>query len=216
MKIMKFLHSCILIEENGKRLLIDPGNLCFVEKRLKPEDIGGVDAILITHKHADHYFPEALKKLNSIKPIKVYTNSEIGELLKKEDLQYEALKGGDKKDIAGFDVEVFDPKHGQIPYPPPMNLAFLINKRFLHAGDSFEEKPFGNVDILCLPVFVPWARLVDMLEFAKKVKPKKVIPTHDAPLKDFQLEATYRIFKEKLAELGIEFVPIGLNQKVDL
>ncbi len=216
MKIRKYLHSCILVEDNGKRLLIDPGNLCFIEKTIKPEDIGAVDAILITHKHADHYFPEALRAINSLKPVKIYTNSEIGEMLKKEGLDYEVLNSGDKKQIAGFDVQVFDPRHGEIPFPQPMNLAYLINGRLLHAGDSFEDKSFGDVEILCLPVFVPWARLVDMLDFTKKIKPKIVIPTHDAPLKDFQLKATYEIFGGLLEKEGIRFKPLQLNEELQV
>ncbi len=49
MKLTKYTHSCIKLEKDGKVLLVDPGNFA--------EDAAfeGVDAILVTHEHPDHF-----------------------------------------------------------------------------------------------------------------------------------------------------------------
>jgi L-ascorbate metabolism protein UlaG (beta-lactamase superfamily) len=62
MQIKKYLHSCILIEESGKKLLFDPGAFVFIEGKFKPEEIVPVDVVVVTHSHPDHFFPEALKE----------------------------------------------------------------------------------------------------------------------------------------------------------
>jgi L-ascorbate metabolism protein UlaG (beta-lactamase superfamily) len=75
MIVQKFYHSCILLEENGRRLLFDPGTFSFMDT-LRPEDIGVVDVIILTHQHQDHYFPEALKKIISLGKTTIFTHEE--------------------------------------------------------------------------------------------------------------------------------------------
>ncbi len=59
-------------------------------------------------------------------------------------------------------------------------------------------------------------RLSDALAFAKKLKPKKVIPIHDVILKDFALDRIYTIVQTKLKEAGIEFYPLKLGEKLEV
>lgn len=65
MKITKYPQSCLMIETNNKKILIDAGGLKYQEKFL--DDWKTADIILITHKHGDHIKINALKELN--KPI---------------------------------------------------------------------------------------------------------------------------------------------------
>lgn len=215
MIIQKFLHSCLLIEENGKKLLIDPGWFCFIENKLKPEDIGPVDAILLTHKHPDHYYPEALKWFVSKRKTRIICNQEISELLRKENMEYEIIKENETKTIEGFIIQAFEAPHGCLPTEVPHNLAFLINNKLLHPGDSFDVKNIPEIVMLALPVFGPWATLTDALEFAKKAKPRIAIPIHDAIIKDFMLERMYAIIcKPFLEKNNIEFRTPDLGEKI--
>lgn len=50
MKITKFGHCCLLIEENGVRILTDPGTYSTQQSEVK-----NIDFVLITHEHADHF-----------------------------------------------------------------------------------------------------------------------------------------------------------------
>jgi L-ascorbate metabolism protein UlaG (beta-lactamase superfamily) len=51
MKITKYGHCCLLIEERGIRILTDPG--AFTANI--HSSLTGIDVILYTHEHADHY-----------------------------------------------------------------------------------------------------------------------------------------------------------------
>ena len=62
MKITKYHQSCLMIETNNKRILIDAGSLKYQDKFL--EEWRKADIILITHKHGDHIKSEVLKDIN--------------------------------------------------------------------------------------------------------------------------------------------------------
>ncbi|MBI1911594.1 MAG: metal-dependent hydrolase [Deltaproteobacteria bacterium] len=53
MKITFEGHSCFTVESNGKKVIIDPFLNGNPKARLKPSDVK-VDAVLVTHGHADH------------------------------------------------------------------------------------------------------------------------------------------------------------------
>ncbi len=216
MIIKKFLHSCLLLEENGKRLLIDPGLFCFVENKIKPEDIGPVDIILLTHRHPDHYYPDALKYFVSKNNVKIICNEEISDLLKKENIESEIVNPCEAKAAEGFTIQSFEAPHGCLPVEVPHNLAFLINNKFLHPGDSFEVKEVDGLEVLALPMSGPWATLTEGLEFAKRLKPKIVVPIHDAIIKDFMLERMYNnMCKPFLEKNNIQFRPLKPQASLD-
>lgn len=56
MKLTKLGHACVRLEKNGRALVIDPG-------ALTPQDdaLAGVEAVLVTHEHADHLDPDRLR-----------------------------------------------------------------------------------------------------------------------------------------------------------
>ena len=58
MRLTKFGHSCLLVEEQGARMLLDPGTLSDGF-----EELQGLTAILYTHQHADHLDPARLPGL---------------------------------------------------------------------------------------------------------------------------------------------------------
>lgn len=212
MTIKKYLHSCLLVEEGGKKLLFDPGLFSFIEKKLEPQEIGSVDVIVLTHRHQDHYYPEALKIISAMRSAIIVANSEIAALLAKESLPCEVMAAGEQKSIAGFIIRAYEAPHAPIPADLPHNLAFLINNRLLHPGDSYTITKVPACEILALPITAPWARLADALDFTKAIKPKLVIPIHDAFIKDFMLEWMYATCKAQLEPLGIAFQPLGIGE----
>lgn len=211
MGIRKYLHSCICLENQGKRLLIDPGLFSFVEGKLSPERIGAVDAILLTHRHNDHYHPDALKAFAQMRKTRIVADEETGALLAKEGIKAETIGAGETKAVEGFTVKAFRAEHGPIPAELPLNLAYLVNENFLHPGDSFAVSAMEFRGTLALPIAGPWALLVEALAFAKKLKPARVIPVHDAIVKEFFLTRMYEICAKRLAESKIEFHPLGAS-----
>lgn len=214
MTVKKYLHSCLLVEENGKKFLIDPGAFSFIEKKVRPEDIERPDAVLITHKHLDHYFPDALRAL--ARGIPVIASKEIAEPLRADGFSAETIADGKSYAVAGFTIKALKAPHEPIPAELPHNQAFLINNRLLHPGDSLSVSGIKKCEVLALPIAGPWIRLVDALAFAKKLKPKHVIPIHDAIIKEFMLERIYAMCRAALEKEGIAFHPLALEETLSL
>jgi len=61
MKVKKFGHCCLLIEEDGVRTLTDPGG--YTDLDVVVRQSRNIDVILITHEHADHIHVPSLKRL---------------------------------------------------------------------------------------------------------------------------------------------------------
>lgn len=215
MIIKKFLHSCILLEDNGKKLLIDPGSFSFIEKKIKPEDIGPIDAILITHEHQDHYFPDALRYFVSQGCNRIIASEEICGLLKKENLPNEIIRHDEEKDIAGFKVKAIASRHGPLPIAPPHNFGYLINEKFLHPGDSVEV-PGVKCDVLALPVSAPWAKWIELLEFGRNLKPKIIIPIHEKVYAEYFIPRVMQVSKDYLESEGIEFRKLELGDSLEV
>lgn len=69
MKIRHLVHSCLLIEMAGRRLLVDPGSFSGEAVRALPQEVlAGLDAVLITHQHPDHVDPELLGDVLAASP----------------------------------------------------------------------------------------------------------------------------------------------------
>jgi L-ascorbate metabolism protein UlaG (beta-lactamase superfamily) len=70
MKITKLGHSCLLVEEKGVNILLDPGVFSSDYQQLQ-----NVDVLLITHEHSDHFDLNGVKKLIANSPnLKIFTN----------------------------------------------------------------------------------------------------------------------------------------------
>lgn len=215
MTIRKYLHSCILIEEDGFRLLIDPGKYSFIEGTLRPEDIPAPDVILITHEHADHYDVEAIEKIAAPKNAElVVPNHFSGE--EPRGLQVTRVDDTDEFQRGPFNIRPIDAPHEAVLSEAPANIGYLINDRILHPGDSLRPN-IQQVEILLLPTAAPWGTNRQYIELADRLQPKLAIPIHDAILKDFALESSYeRNFRPTLSKLGIEFRPLALGESLEV
>jgi L-ascorbate metabolism protein UlaG (beta-lactamase superfamily) len=74
MKITYLTQASLLIEFEGKKLLMDPwlvgscwgGNIWhYPPPKIKPEEIKDIDFLYLSHAHDDHLHPESLARLNS-------------------------------------------------------------------------------------------------------------------------------------------------------
>ena len=211
MTIKKFLHSCLLIEEGGKKLLIDPGEFSFVEGKLKPEDLAPADFILITHEHSDHFFPEAIQKISKTGKPEIITHERIAELLKEKGIEARIIKSNEELKIGAFTIKAFAAPHGELIVPTPENFGYIINGKFLHPGDSLEF-PNAPIDTVALPITAPWLTLKAAYEAALRLKPKTVIPIHDAFVKDFMLSRIYAMLERKLTENKITWKPLNPDE----
>ena len=181
MKITKFGHCCLLVEEGGLRILIDPGNYTS-----KQNEIKGIHVILITHhEHRDHLDMESLKLVLKNNPsAKIMTNRSAGTVLERERIPYTVLEGGQSTSENGILIEGFGRKHAIIyPTLPEIdNTGYFIANRFFYPGDALTN-PNKRVEILAFPVTAVWIKMSEAIDYVKELKPKICFPVHEGNLK---------------------------------
>lgn len=210
MKVTKFGHCCLLIEEKEARILTDPGAYSDAQNSVE-----NIHAVLITHEHQDHLHVESLKKILAHNPdVKVFTNKSVGKILAEENIEFESLDESQIVQAQGVAIFKFNAPHEFIAdsVPLPENTAFLIAGKLLFPGDSFFV-PKREIAILALPVAGPWMKLKEAIEYAKKVNPKKVFPVHDGMLKI--IGPVHKVPQNELSDAGIEFVPLETGQSAE-
>lgn len=210
MTIKKIGHCCLYIEINKVRILTDPGTYSTAQN-----DIVGVDFILITHEHADHYHLDSLKAILKNNPSAVIiTNSAVSALLKKENIEHKIVGNKEDFDMNGVSLSGWGTKHAPIykTVEDVENTGYIIDKKLFYPGDAFTplDQP---IDILALPVAGPWMKIAEALEYALTVKPKKCFPVHDGNLRHYGV--SHRLPKNELTKAGIEFVSLEEGQTIE-
>lgn len=209
MVITKLGHCCLLIEIDGINLLTDPG--AWTEL---PEDIGGIQAVLITHEHTDHFHVPSLQKVLAANPkAPVYANQAVGALLQQENIAYVPFEHGQKEQLSGVEIAGFGQEHASIysSIPKVVNTGFMVAGRFFYPGDAFFV-PGVPVEILALPVVGPWMKMSEALDYAQEVRPKIALAVHDGML---AIPGPFHAVPQAiLPKLGIDFRPLLVGQTV--
>lgn len=218
MKISKYLHSCIVLEKDGVRLLFDPGTYSFVDGSVKPEEFGDIAAIFITHNHPDHYDPEALKVIVQNNPgVKLFANPMTAETLNSSGFFVETFHDGEIE-IGACTVRAIPAAHEQtLLYPVPENTAYLVDGAFLHPGDSLNSSMHGlKPKVLAFPIYAPWMTQHAAMEFAHAVRPEIGLAIHDWPLKDPVRKGQTPRFQKVFADAGMEFRTLELGETLEV
>ena len=179
MKITKFGHCCLLIEEKGLRILTDPGSYSTMQN-----DVKDIDIVLITHEHQDHFHIESVKQLLKNNPqAKIITNSAVGALLAKENIAFTLVADGQKSNEKGIVFEGMGKEHATIykDIGKVENTSYFIGERLFYPGDALYN-PHRPVEILALPVAGPWMKISEAIDYLLALSPKKAFPVHDAVL----------------------------------
>jgi len=208
MKISKYIHSCLLFELDGHKLLFDPGKFTFAEGIVKPEVFADVNSIIITHLHADHLDTENLKKIVALSGATVYTNIEVGEAIAKEGLQYTLVEEG-IYNVGPFKLEAIPVIHEPLlDSPIPQMTGFLINDKVLLPADSMEDKltAYQGLEVLVLVTMAPFANELRIAAFGDQVKPKQILPVHDGFAKEFFVKSRFETYAKHFAKSGIGFI----------
>ena len=179
MKITKIGHCCLIIEDKGKKTLTDPGAWTTEQNQ-----VTGLDLIVITHEHADHFHLESLKQtlINNPQAI-VVTNSSVSKLLAAENISSKLLEDQQTETIAGLELSAFGADHAVIhsKLPVVMNTGYLFNNKFFYPGDALTN-PGLPVQILAMPMIGPWMKLGEAIDWAVDIKPEVCLPVHDGML----------------------------------
>ena len=175
MRITKFGHACVRLENDGRTLVLDPG--MFTD----PEAVDGAGAVLITHEHPDHYQPDLLRRTDA----PVFTIEAVAARIREDapDVaeRVTVVAPGDAFD-PGIAVRVVGELHAVIH--PEMqrffNSGYVVtgDTTVFHPGDSLTP-PGEPVDVLCVPASAPWLKASEAVDFAREVGAPTNLAIHD-------------------------------------
>ncbi len=189
MRITHLGHAAVLVETAAARILVDPGNLS-----TDWHGLTDLDAVLVTHQHADHLDPAQLPTLLAANPsARVYVEPSIlqqvqsGELPPLRDAQ--ALAPDEQTTVGDVLVAAAGGRHAIIHRDIAMigNVGYVLRSEgeptFFHPGDAYDTVPSG-VDLLAVPAYGPWAALKETVDFVRAVGALEGFPIHDELLND--------------------------------
>ncbi len=207
MKVTKYPQSCLLLEKDGHRLLIDPGS--HFTARYSSRDIGTVETVLITHHHGDHFDPKFISGLVS-EGVSIYGNTDTCAQLE----GIKQIKSGEGFSVPGFTVMPHDLPHCRVPkvYGDVQNTGYVIDGTFFHPGDGVETSGV-TVHDAAVPVAGPDISFYDAMELIKSIGAKRVIPIH---YNDHHNLANLDHFKLYADEAEAEVIALGDGQSVEL
>ena len=173
MKVTKYPQSCLVLEHEDTRLLIDPGNLAMDAYNL--EDFGDLDAVLYTHRHADHFDQRHVDAIHD-RGIEMIANADVCGLL---DGRAREVADGDRFEVAGLEVSAHDLPHVEMVdgSAGPPNTGYVVEGTFFHPGDGIALDGL-QVETLALPIVGPSISFRDAYRFTQQTGASRVIPIH--------------------------------------
>lgn len=204
-RITKFGHACVRIEYAGVVLVLDPGGWT------QPEAMTGADAILITHEHPDHYFPEHLRAagapIHTIGAVAARIQEDAPDVAELVDV----VTPGQTLDL-GMPVEVVGELHAVIHPELPRfhNSGYLVQAgetAIYHPGDSLTAPP-RPVEVLCVPVSAPWLKASEAVDFAREVAAPRNLAIHDRVYSEAGLGIIDGHMNRFLPPAGISYVRV--------
>lgn len=208
MIISKHSHSCVIVKDQGKVILLDPGVYTTEENALDIDALTQLDAIGITHDHPDHIDISLLKKILAKFPnTPFFTNDTVKNML---------TQGGIASQTTGNEyIALEDVPHEAIWIgAPTQNTMITLFGRFATVGDShsFTHSP----EILALPIQAPWGSTNGAVEKALETTPKIIVPIHDFHWKDEVRIGMYDRLEEFFKQHGIRFLKPTNGQEFEV
>lgn len=183
MQLTHLGHSAVLVEVNGLRFLIDPGNFSDAWHGLTD-----LDAIVITHLHPDHVDPANVPALIAANPgARVLVEPSVIEVHHLD--RAEPISADTSISRSGVTVAAVGGLHAVIHRDIPQvgNVGLVISAEgeptFFHPGDSLAAVPSG-VDVLGVPAYGPWAAMKETVDFARAVAAPQGFLIHEGLLSE--------------------------------
>ena len=212
MELTKHGHACVVVEDDGRRLVIDPG--AFTD----PAALEGASAVLVTHEHPDHFVGDRLRAAMDADPaLEVWTNPSVAGRLEGLGGRVHAVGHGDAVTAAGFDVEVHGEWHAVIhpELPPVRNVGFLVAGRVFHPGDAFTV-PEVPVATLLLPLHAPWSKTAEAIDYVRAVAADQAYAVHDGLLNETGLGVVAGLLGERGPGTPTPYARLAPGESVEL
>ena len=212
MELTKFGHASVVLERDGRRLVIDPG--VFTDASA----LDGAEAVLITHEHVDHFVEERIRGvLAEVPGLEVWTNPAVGAVLGDGGGRVHVVGAGDAFLVAGFDVKVFGEWHAVIhpDIPVVRNVGFLVDDAVFHPGDALIA-PDVPVEVLLVPAHAPWSKTGELVDWVREVKPGRALGIHDGLLNEVGLGLVARLLGDGGPGTGAPYRQVGVGERVSV
>ena len=207
---MKFEHACFTLEQDGKCLVVDPGNI--TDDFVTPENVVGV---VITHEHPDHLDTKKIEDILQKNPDAIIVT--LASILAAHDWpNTHAVAARDVFEIGPFKLEFFGGKHALIHEKIPIaeNVAMMVNDILYYPGDSF-TLPERPVKVLAAPTSGPWLKLGEAVDFMLTVKPERAFSTHDAHSSEKNKQLIDSMLPKLIASANIEYMRLSKPLEID-
>lgn len=211
MKLTKHEHAYVTLEEQGQKLVIDPGGLAS-----DLGDITGVAAVVITHSHFDHLSPEHIAAIVQANPgVKILSTQTVATKL--ADVPVTVVTGGQAIAVGPFNLKFYGEKHAYIhdQTPDEQNVGVLVNDNYYYPGDSFTV-PDVPVKTLGVPVSGPWVRIGESIDFMTAVKPALSVPAHDGLLTALGEKITEDWLVRYSEQLGGKYQHLAVGESIEI
>ena len=175
MKLTKLEHAALVLEDDGKKLFVDPGSFT-----TPITDAIDTVAIVITHEHADHWTPEQLNRILERSPDAVILGPE-GVANAAADFAVRTVHADETVELEPFTLRFFGGKHAQIHSSIPIvdNLGVIVNDTLVYPGDSFAAPGLSEIEVLAVPSSAPWLKASEFIDYVLGLKPKHAFSTHE-------------------------------------
>ena len=213
MRITKLEHAALILEEAGRRLVIDPGGL--TNPILGLTD---VDAVVITHEHADHWTADQLQRITRRRTRTRRSTARPASSARPDDVAITTVAPGETVEVAGWTLRFFGGNHAVIHPSIPIieNVGVLVNERLYYPGDSFYVPLGVAVDTLAAPAGAPWMKISEGMDFITQVAPKRAFGTHDGVLSAAGLGLVHDRLKAVTEAKGGEYFPLKPGEFLDI
>jgi L-ascorbate metabolism protein UlaG (beta-lactamase superfamily) len=181
MRVTHLGHSCLLVDMADTRVLIDPGTFA-------PgfEDLRDLDAIVVTHQHADHLDQERFPALLAAnRQAAVFADPESAASIEASSSDVIAWGDGDEQRLGGLTLVPVGRLHAvnHAGVPRCANVGVVLHAdgepTLFHPGDAYDAEP-DAVDVLAVPLNAPWCKVSETIDFVRRVRPAGLMPIHDA------------------------------------
>jgi L-ascorbate metabolism protein UlaG (beta-lactamase superfamily) len=210
-RLTKFGHACVRLEKDGRSVVIDPGGMT-----PEADAVDGVEAILVTHEHFDHFAPERVRQAAEANPgLRVYTCAGVARHLADLGERVTVLEEGQRVPVAGFEVTAVGHTHqaGHPDVPPVDNVGFLLDGAVFHPGDALTPV---EVPTLLVAGQAPWMSFADLVMYLRAVAPQRAFAIHDGLLNAWGLQVLDGQLAGEASRLGVEVRRLTAGESVDL
>jgi L-ascorbate metabolism protein UlaG (beta-lactamase superfamily) len=212
MRLTKFTHACVRIDDGDRSLVIDPGVFSELDAALD-----GARAVLVTHEHPDHVDVDRLRAAASRDPrLRIYAPESVTVLLPDLGEQVVTARPGEAFPAGGFEVRAFGGQHALIHPAIPVvpNLGYLIDGIY-HPGDSFTV-PSEPVRTLLLPTNAPWSKASEVIDFAVAVRAPRAVQIHDSMVTPVYASIVEGHLQRIAAPFGVDFTHLEPQATIDV